>query len=99
VPAMKVTLSGAMRARDVSRPRDEQLAEAEAAEAEAANGSAPTGPRVNVGPVRAARRGAVRDDAAAAHGITFPDSTTLLWGGPGPPAARLRSLPSGGIRV
>jgi hypothetical protein len=33
VPAMKVTLSAAMRARDVSRPRDEQLADAEAAEA------------------------------------------------------------------
>jgi hypothetical protein len=33
VPGMKVTLSAAMRARDVSRPRDEQLAEAEAAEA------------------------------------------------------------------
>jgi hypothetical protein len=33
VPAMKVTLSAAMRARDVSRPRDGQLADAEAAEA------------------------------------------------------------------
>ena len=33
MPAMKVTISAAMRARDVSRPRPEDLAEAEAGEA------------------------------------------------------------------
>ena len=33
MPAMKLTFNAAMRARDVSRPRAEQLAEAEAAEA------------------------------------------------------------------
>jgi transcription termination factor Rho len=45
VPAMKVNLSAAMRARDVSRPRPEQLAEAEAAEASIADSSG--GPRGN----------------------------------------------------
>ena len=33
MPAMKLTFNAAMRARDVSRPRAEQIAEAEAAEA------------------------------------------------------------------
>ncbi len=47
---MKVTVSAAMRARDVSRPRDEQVAEAEAAEA-----SVPSGPRANVTAAGAAR--------------------------------------------
>jgi hypothetical protein len=39
VPAMKLTPNAAMRARDVSRPRPEHLAEAEAAEASMAAGS------------------------------------------------------------
>lgn len=39
MPAMKLTPNAAMRARDVSRPRAEHLAEAEAAEASAAAGS------------------------------------------------------------
>ena len=39
MPAMKITPNAAMRARDVSRPRAEHLAEAEAAEASAAAGS------------------------------------------------------------
>jgi len=39
VPAMKLTFTVAMRARDVSRPRAEHLAAAEAAEAGAAGGS------------------------------------------------------------
>ena len=48
VPAMKLTPNAAMRARDVSRPRPEHLAEAEAAEASAAPGSrARTGEAVN----------------------------------------------------
>src|SRR6476646_6559700 len=48
VPAMKLTPNAAMRARDVSRPRPEHLAEAEAAEASAAAGSrARTGEAVN----------------------------------------------------
>jgi hypothetical protein len=45
---MKLTPNAAMRARDVSRPRPEHLAEAEAAEASAAPGSrARTGEAVN----------------------------------------------------
>jgi hypothetical protein len=48
VPAMKLTPNAAMRARDVSRPRPEHLAEAEAAEASAAAGSrARTGDAAN----------------------------------------------------
>ena len=48
MPAMKLTPNAAMRARDVSRPRAEHLAEAEAAEASAAAGSrARTGEAVN----------------------------------------------------
>jgi len=39
VPAMKLTPNAAMRARDVSRPRAEHLAEAEAAEARYADKS------------------------------------------------------------
>ncbi len=58
VPAMKVTVSSAMRARDVSRPRAGQLAEAEAAEA-----SIPSGPRAN-GPAAGAARGDEARDAA-----------------------------------
>jgi hypothetical protein len=38
VPAMKLTFTAAMRARDVSRPRAEHLAAAEAAEADAVGG-------------------------------------------------------------
>ena len=41
MPAMKLTPNAAMRARDVSRPRAEHLAEAEAAEAAIAGGSRP----------------------------------------------------------
>ena len=48
MPAMKLTPNAAMRARDVSRPRPEHLAEAEAAEASIAAGSrARTGEAVN----------------------------------------------------
>ena len=48
MPAMKLTPNAAMRARDVSRPRPEHLAEAEAAEASAAAGSrARTGDAAN----------------------------------------------------
>ena len=48
MPAMKLTPNAAMRARDVSRPRPEHLAEAEAAEASAAAGSrAKTGDAAN----------------------------------------------------
>ena len=39
MPAMKLTPNAAMRARDVSRPRAEHLAEAETAEASIAAGS------------------------------------------------------------
>jgi hypothetical protein len=64
VPTMKVTVSAAMRARDVSRPRDEQVAEAEAAEA-----SVPSGPRANVtaaGAARGARDAELEWDGARA---------------------------------
>ena len=48
MPAMKLTPNAAMRARDVSRPRAEHLAEAEAAEASTAAGSrARTGDAAN----------------------------------------------------
>jgi hypothetical protein len=48
VPAMKLTPNAAMRARDVSRPRPEHLAEAEAAEVSVATGSrARSGEAVN----------------------------------------------------
>ena len=48
MPAMKLTPNAAMRARDVSRPRAEHLAEAEAAEASADAGSrARTGDAAN----------------------------------------------------
>ena len=41
MPVMKLTPNAAMRARDVSRPRAEHLAEAEAAEAAIVGGSRP----------------------------------------------------------
>ncbi len=63
VPAMKVTVSAAMRARDVSRPRAEQLAEAEAAEV-----SMPSGPRANVSAAGAARGDEARDAAQVSAG-------------------------------
>ncbi len=48
MPPMKLTPNAAMRARDVSRPRPEHLAEAEAAEASIAAGSRPrTGEAAN----------------------------------------------------
>ena len=58
--AMKVTTSAAMRARDVSRPHAEHLADAEATEAGTAS-SRPTGPAVPLdapGPANAAGAGA-----------------------------------------
>jgi hypothetical protein len=45
VPAMKLTPNAAMRARDVSRPHAEHLAQAAAAEAAIADGSRPGTPR------------------------------------------------------
>jgi hypothetical protein len=50
---MKITLSAAMRARDVSRPRPEQLAEAAAREE----------PRAAIEEPRAARRDAAPEEA------------------------------------
>jgi hypothetical protein len=55
VPAMKLTPNAAMRARDVSRPRPEHLAEAEGADA-----SYPSGPRGS-----AASAGGPRSNEAA----------------------------------
>ncbi|MGH3288342.1 MAG: hypothetical protein ACRDPD_27285 [Streptosporangiaceae bacterium] len=66
--AMKVTISAAMRARDVSRPRPEDLAEAEATWAGEADGSWADGPRASgpraSGP-RADGLGAAGDSGAA----------------------------------
>src|SRR5580704_3938269 len=59
VPTMKVTLSAAMRARDVSRPHAEHLARAEAAEAEAG----PAGP-VEAGPAVPGASGTGPGDSA-----------------------------------
>lgn len=63
MPAMKVTVSAAMRARDVSRPRADQLDEAEAAEA-----SIPSGPRANVIAAGTARGDEARDAAQVSTG-------------------------------
>jgi hypothetical protein len=77
VSAMKVTPNAAMRARDVSRPRPEHLAEAEAADARylggQRGGAAPAAPgqddgaRASRGAGRrdAGRGGRARDDGAA----------------------------------
>jgi hypothetical protein len=56
MPAMKLTPNAAMRARDVSRPRAEHLAQAEAAEARGSAAPESTG--------RAERRGAERGNPA-----------------------------------
>ena len=53
MPAMKLTPNAAMRARDVSRPRPEHLAEA----AEAAEASAATGSRARTGDAANQARG------------------------------------------
>jgi hypothetical protein len=74
VPGMKVTPNAAMRARDVSRPRPEHLAEAEAAEARylsGQRGSPAAGPGQEGGPRAsrgAGRRDATRGGAAAEDG-------------------------------
>jgi hypothetical protein len=47
---MRITLSGAMRARDVSRPRDEQLAAAAEREARTTRAARPGGPAAPRGP-------------------------------------------------
>ena len=91
MPAMKLTPNAAMRARDVSRPRAEHLAEAEAAEASAAAGSrARTGEAVNQ-----ARGEAQDEDAAAAaaagHGRRA-GGTAQVPATPTGPRVALRSL-------
>ena len=60
MPAMKLTPNTAMRARDVSRPRAEHLAEAEAAEAKGSARRDSTGPAER----RGADRGGLVPDAA-----------------------------------
>ena len=65
VTAMKLTPNAAMRARDVSRPHAEHLAEAEAAEARGSAGRESTG--------RAERTGAER--TGAERGGPAPDGT------------------------
>ena len=87
MPAMKLTPNAAMRARDVSRPRAEHLAEAEAAEASMAAGSrARTGEAVNQarGEDRAKTRGRRRPRATS--GRDGPGSRAV--GGGALPAER-----------
>ncbi|MGZ4435355.1 MAG: hypothetical protein ACXVW7_17285 [Trebonia sp.] len=55
--SMKITLSAAMRARDVSRPRPEQLAEAAAREEPRAASEEPRAARRDAAPEEAQPRG------------------------------------------
>jgi hypothetical protein len=76
VPAMKLTPNAAMRARDVSRPRAEHLAEAETAEASIAGGvrarsrDAGKGSTGREGAGRPEREGADTNGAARGTGGT-----------------------------
>jgi hypothetical protein len=85
MPVTKITLSTAMRARDVSRPRDQDLTEAAEREEAAAR---PAG-RPSPGP---------RGPAAGrpAPGSTTPGSTAAAEPGPrpGPPAVSLPPVPA-----
>ena len=63
MPAMKLTFNAAMRARDVSRPRAEDLAEAEAAEARYADR-----PQAGTGDTGKETRGGERTRAPRATG-------------------------------
>ena len=63
MPAMKLTFNAAMRARDVSRPRAEHLAEAEAAEARYADR-----PQARTGDTGKEARGGERTPRATAAG-------------------------------
>jgi hypothetical protein len=78
VPGMKLTPNAAMRARDVSRPRPEHLADAEAAEARAAGsvergsverGRAETGSREAGRAETGGSTGAVRDERPGRPGF------------------------------
>ena len=72
MPAMKLTPNAAMRARDVSRPRAEHLAEAEAAEARYAGrppASSPADLALDVTQLGAAYLGGTRLGALAGSGL------------------------------
>jgi hypothetical protein len=71
MPAMKITISAAMRARDVSRPRPEQLAEAEVeVEAETEVGAeAGAGAETEVGAEVGEADVAIGGSGAAAGGV------------------------------
>jgi hypothetical protein len=112
VPAMKVTVNAAMRARDVSRPSAEQLAEAEAAEARFV--SAPASPRAGVTLVAAATGNTdARDtekpsaDGSGPHAprpqapsTQPPDAEAAPAEGPGGPGkARRRRMPRDSRRI
>ena len=66
--AMKLTPNAAMRARDVSRPHAEHLAEAEAAEVKGSTGRESTG--------RAERRGTEREGGPAPDGAETGSAET-----------------------
>ncbi|MGD0933953.1 MAG: hypothetical protein ABR922_05195 [Streptosporangiaceae bacterium] len=77
MPGMKVTLSAAMRARDVSRPTAEDQ---EAAEEAAAQASTPSRP----GPAARTRAPHSTDDAAPTRPPRSPDETDGVTAGARP---------------
>ena len=85
MPAMKLTPNAAMRARDVSRPRAEHLAEAEAAE-----GSANAG-RESPGRQSPGRQSTGRQSTGRA------ERRGTEWGGPAPDGAETGSVEQGGM--
>jgi len=99
MPVTKITTSTAMRARDVSRPREDQLSEAAERERTAGRtgGPAPAGPRPPGGPVPAAIRPDRPKPAALLPDKAGVDKASADKAGPGkpmvvpaPPPARRR---------
>ena len=103
MPVMKLTPNAAMRARDVSRPRAEHLAEAEAADARGNAGRQDAG-RAQTGRAEAGRAEAGRAEAGRAEtgspetgGATAGVSGDVRPGRPGFPRRR-RGPRDGGRR-
>src|ERR1700677_3725496 len=96
MPAMKITISAAMRARDVSRPRPEQLAEAEAETGEAGWVGEAGGP--GAGGVRASAPRTARSDAGGGAGRVggVAGEASVVAGGSG--AAADGVAPVAGVR-
>jgi hypothetical protein len=85
---MRITLSGAMRARDVSRPTDEQVAAAAEREAKAARVGRPGGADRARGPASATSGGAALGGAGSAGAISADPA-------PGRPAKAAADKPNG----